>query len=464
MIEIPLSQIAFWAGCTCPAGYEHVMINTVCKDSRAACPGSLFVPLPGTRFDGHDFLAAAVSGGASAALCAREEIQIDTIPLLRVKDVLTAYQAIAAGYRSLFSPCVVGITGSVGKTTTALMTAAVMGSRYRHILKTEEDSNGQIGLPFALFRLMPEHEAAILEMGMSQPGELSRLTRMSRPDIAVINAIGTAHIEFFGTRENICKAKLEILQGLRPGGYAVFNGDEPLLWEQRNRRDFQMRYYGLHNPQADLRAEIVGVESGATLFDAYFDGRVQRVRLPAVGEHNVSNALAAILTGICAGIEFSEAAVALEGYMPARGRQNICTAGGITIIDDCYNASPESVCASLTVLKSLPAMRRFAVLGGMLELGVYAEEGHRRCGRCAAQCAEFLFTYGGDAYVDGARDAGMDEAHAVAYPTHEALAQRLVQEVKPGDAVLFKGSHGMHMDTVLQIFRRAVSCEVKKES
>ncbi len=371
MIEIPLAGLPPGQDVLALRGIERVMIKDVCKDSRAVRPGSLFVPLPGTRFDGHDFLPDAVSGGASAALCARDGMQFDGFPLLCVKDVLTAYQAIAAGYRSLFSPCVVGITGSVGKTTTALMTAAVMGSRYR-LLKTEEDSNGQVGLPFALFRLMPEHEAAVLEMGMSQPGELSRLTRIARPDIAVINAIGTAHIEFFGTRENICKAKLEILHGLRPGGQVVLNGDEPLLWEQRRYLDNKVFYYGLNNPQADLRAKIVGTEAGATVFDAYFDGRTQRVRLPAVGEHNVSNALAAILAGICAGMDFSEAAAALEGYTPARGRQNIRTAGGVTVIDDCYNASPEAVCASLSVLKELSAAHRFAVLGGMLELGDYA--------------------------------------------------------------------------------------------
>ena len=452
MIDITLAEIASWAGSACPAGCERVMINDVCKDSRAARPGRLFVPLPGTRFDGHDFIQAAAAAGASAALCAREDLA-PNLPLLRVRDVLSAYQAVAAGYRARFSPRVVGITGSVGKTTTALMTAAVLGSRFR-LLKTDEDSNGQIGLPFALFGLSPEHEAAVLEMGMSQPGELTRLTRLARPDVVVINSIGTAHIEFFGTRENICKAKLEILQGLRPGGRVVLNGDEPLLWEKRGMLGFETYYYGIHNPDADLCARIVGTDGGATVFDARFDGRTQRVRLPAVGEHNVSNALAAILAGVCTGIPFVDAAAALEGYAPARGRQNIYTAGGVTIINDCYNASPEAVCASLAVLKGLPAARRFAVLGGMLELGDYARAGHARCGRCAAQCADFLFTYGGDAYLDGARAAGIDAAHAAAYPTHEALARRLLAEVKPGDAVLFKGSHGLHMDAALALFEK----------
>ena len=452
MIDVSLAEIASWAGSTCPAGYERVMINDICKDSRTARPGSLFVPLPGTCFDGHDFLPAAVSAGASAALCARDDIALP-VPLLRVGNVLAACQAVAAGYRKRFSPRVVGITGSVGKTTTALMTAAVLGTRYR-LLKTDEDSNGQIGLPFALFRLSPEHEAAVLEMGMSQPGELTRLTRMACPDIAVINSIGTAHIEFFGTRANICKAKLEILRGLRPGGQIVLNGDEPLLWEKRGQLEFETRFYGLHNPDADLRAQIVGVDGGTTLFDAYFEGRTQRVRLPAVGEHNVSNALAAILAGVCAGMDFAEAADALKSYMPAHGRQNIYQAGGVTIMNDCYNASPEAVCASLEVLKGLPAARRFAVLGGMLELGDYAREGHMRCGRCAAQCADFLFTYGGDAYLDGACAAGRDCAHIAAFPTPEALVRRLIQEVKPGDAVLFKGSHGMHMDAALALFEK----------
>ncbi len=452
MMDVSLAQIASWAGSTCPAGYERVMIKDVCKDSRAARPGSLFVPLPGTRFDGHDFLASAAAGGASAALCARDDAAAG-IPLLRVRDVLSACQAVAAGYRGLFSPRVVGITGSVGKTTTALMTAAVLRSRYR-LLTTEEDSNGQIGLPFALFRLEPGHEAAVLEMGMSQPGELTRLTRMARPDIAVINAIGTAHIEFFGSRENICKAKLEILNGLAPGGRLVLNGDEPLLWERRGTLGFETLYYGLRNPEADLCAEIVEEKDGATVFTVRYHGASRRVRLPAVGWHNVSNALAAVLAGVCAGMDFPSAAAAVEHYAPARGRQNIYTAGGVTIINDSYNASPEAVCASLGVLKSLPAGRRFAVLGGMLELGDYAQEGHERCGRCAAASSDFLFTYDGDAYLDGARAAGMDAAHAAAYPTHDALVRRLLEEVKPGDAVLFKGSHGMHMDAALALFQK----------
>lgn len=452
MIDVSLAEIASWAGSTCPAGYERVMIDDVCKDSRTARPGSLFVPLPGTHFDGHDFLAAAVAGGASAALCARDGMTLD-IPLLRVSHVLSAYQAIAAGYRDRFSPLVVGITGSVGKTTTALMTAAVLGSRYR-LLKTEEDSNGQIGLPFALFHLAPEHEAAVLEMGMSQPGELARLTRVACPDIAIINSIGTAHIEFFGTRENICKAKLEILDGLRPGGRIVLNGDEPLLWEKRGTLGFETLYYGLHNPDVDLCAKVVGVEDGATVFDARYRDAVRRIRLPAIGEHHVSNALAAILAGVCAGIDFPSAAAAVERYQPAHGRQNIYEIKGITVINDSYNASPEAVCASLEVLKSLPARRRFAVLGGMLELGEYTQEGHERCGRCAAASADFLFTYGGDAYLAGARSAGMDEAHIASYSTHEALVHRLLNEVKRGDAVLFKGSHGMHMDVALSLFQK----------
>lgn len=452
MIDVSLAEIASWAGSVCPVGCERVMINDICKDSRTARPGSLFIPLPGTRFDGHDFLPAAAASGASAALCARNDLTLD-LPLLRVQDVLSAYQSIAAGYRARFSPRVVGITGSVGKTTTALMTAAVLGSHFK-LLKTEEDSNGQIGLPFALFRLLPEHEAAVLEMGMSQPGELTRLTRMARPDVAVINSIGTAHIEFFGTRENICKAKLEILEGLRPGGRIVLNGDEPLLWEKRGTLDVETFYYGLHNPDVDLRAQIVDTDVGTTVFDACFDGQTQRVRLPAVGEHNVSNALAAILAGICSGISFADASAALERYTPARGRQNIYTTGGITVINDCYNASPEAVCASLAVLKGIPAAQRFAVLGGMLELGDYAKEGHARCGHCAAQCADYLYTYNGEAYLEGAHAAGMDDAHAAAYSTHEALVRQLLEKIKPGDAVLFKGSHGLHMDAALALFEK----------
>lgn len=452
MREVTLREIAAWAGAECPKGAETLIIDDICKDSRAARPGSLFIPLPGARFDGHEFLASAVANGASASLCAREGVTAD-VPLLRVANVRDAYQAIAAGYRSLFSPKIVGITGSVGKTTTAMMTAAVLGSRYR-LLKTEEDSNGQIGLPFALFRLDTGHEAAVLEMGMSQPGELTRLTRMARPDVAVINAIGTAHIEFFGSREKICQAKLEILNGLNPDGTLILNGDEPLLWERREDNGFHTLTYGLHNSDADCTAKIVSVENGSTCFQVSYKNETAEVTLPAVGEHNVSNALAAILAGICVGMSFAEAAAAVSCYQPARGRQNIYQSRGITIMDDCYNASPEAVCASLGVLKDLPAGRRFAVLGGMLELGDYAHEGHARCGRAAAASADYLFTYGDAGYLDGAREAGMSEDHMQNFDSHEALAQRLHELVVSGDAVLFKGSHGMHMEKALALFQK----------
>ena len=450
MREVTLAQIAAWAGAVCPAGAETIVIDDICKDSRAARPGSLFIPLPGARFDGHDFLPSAVANGASASLCSREDMTAE-VPLLRVANVRDAYQAIAAGYRSMFSPKIVGITGSVGKTTTAMMTAAVLGSRYR-LLKTEEDSNGQIGLPFALFRLDASHEAAVLEMGMSQAGELSRLTRMARPDVAVINTIGTAHIEFFGTREKICEAKLEILHGLNPNGRLILNGDEPLLWQRRADTGFATWTYGLHNSDADCTAEILAVEEGSTRFVVSFAGERAEVCLPAVGEHNVSNALAAILVGVAVGLSFAEAAEAVSGYQPARGRQNISRKNGITIMDDCYNASPEAVCASLGVLKSLSANRRFAVLGGMLELGEYAHEGHARCGRAAADCADYLFVYGDAGYLDGAAEAGMPVDHMAAFESHEALVETLRSLAKPGDAVLFKGSHGMHMEKALALF------------
>ena len=383
MKEMTLGQIAHYAHAVCPAEYEDLPIDVLCRDSRLAKQGSLFCALPGTAFDGHDFIEKAAENGASAALVSRDGDY--PIPVLRVSDTLAACQAIAGGYKAQFAKLkTVGVTGSAGKTTTTRMTACVLGTKYR-LLTTDEDNNGQRGLTFRLLDLSDGDELALLEMGMSVPGELGRLSRMAKPDLAVINGIGTAHIEFFGTREKILEAKLEILEGMAPDAPLVVNGDDDLLWALREKTARPILYYGIDNPACALRGEIVSQDAERTVFRVSYAGSTAQAVLPAAGRHNVLDALAAVGAGLLEGVTLPDACAALGAYTPAHGRENLYEKNGFTILDDCYNASPEAVNASLSVLASLPGGKHIAVLGDMLELGAHSAEAHEGCGAQAAR-------------------------------------------------------------------------------
>lgn len=452
MEKLTLAQIAAFAGAVCPEGSENLEIDTLCRDSRMAGPGSLFVPLPGPRFDGHDFIQSALQNGASATLTARPGEY--GAAALYVPDVLLACQAIAAGYKAQFSGLrTIGITGSAGKTTTTRMTACVLGGKHR-IVTTGEDGNGQQGLTFTLFGLDRDTELAVLEMGMSMPGEMGRLSRMARPDIAVINGIGRAHIEFFGTRENILKAKLEILEGMRPAGQLVLNGDDDLLWSLRGKLTHNILYYGLRNSECDITAQIVSSNAESSAFSVCFGGRRVQAELPAAGVHNVLDALAAVGVGLMLGVGLEEACAALAGFIPAKGRENIYRKNGFTILDDCYNASPEALAASLGVMAGLEGGRHIACLGDMFELGAQSAAAHAECGRKAAEKCDFLVACGDMAryYIEGARSAGMPAAHTALFLERTSAAAFLRRLAEPGDVILFKGSHGAHIEQILSAF------------
>ncbi len=452
MKETTLGTIARWAGAGCPTENEMLRITALCRDSRAAKPGDLFCALPGTAFDGHDFIEKAAENGASAALVSREGDY--PLPVLRVPDVLAACQAIAGGYKAQFTGLkTVGVTGSAGKTTTTRMTACVLGTKYR-LMTTDEDNNGQRGLTFALFGLSDEEELALLEMGMSLPGEMGRLSRMAKPDLAIINGIGTAHIEFFGRRENILSAKLEILEGMAPDAPLILNGDDDLLWAYRGKTGRPILYYSLDNPDCALRGEILSRNGEKTVFRVQYDGQTAQAVLPAVGRHNVLDALAAVGAGLWEGVSLSDACAALAGFTPAHGRENVYTKYGFTILDDCYNASPEALIASLSVLAGLPGARHIAVLGDMLELGAHSAKAHEACGAQAAACCDYLLACGAYAenYVNGAVGAGMEKSRAIALESREKTADALLAVAQRGDAILFKGSHGAHIERVLAAF------------
>lgn len=452
MQQFTLSQAAAWTGGTCT---EDVTITKVVRDARQAQAGSLFVAIQGERFDGHDFIAQAVEHGAAAVLTHRKD-ETYPIPALYVEDTRQALLDLAGGYREQFDCPVVAVTGSVGKTTTKEMTASVLSERYE-TLKTQGNLNNTIGMPFTALELSEDTEAAVFEMGMSGFGEIAAMAACGQPNIAVITMIGTSHIEFLGSREGICRAKMEILEGLAArGGVAVLNGDEPLLWQQRERLFGRIIWFGAENPECMFRAQDISCKDGMLQFTMVTPEGSRTVSVASQGTHNVTNALAAAACGWLLGLDGEEIAAGLAAYRPVGMREKRYEKNGLTIYEDCYNASPDSMEAALKAMAEMEGTRHVAVLGGMGELGDYAAEGHRRAGRAAAAYAEYLFTYGANSeYLrEGAAAAGMSEAQIRRFDSHEALAEALKAFVQPGDVLLFKGSRSMQMENVLKLFLR----------
>ena len=439
---ITLKQAAAWCGGAVLPEYENVAFSGAENDSRKILPGQLFVALKAAR-DGHDFIGKAMEAGAAAALGER---QLPGVPMIVAPDSLTALQQIAAGWRStLTGTRFIGLTGSVGKTTTKEMTAAACAAVFR-TRWTQQNFNNEIGVPRTLLDLEPDTQVAVVEMGMNHAGELSRLTRLARPDVAVITNIGTMHIENLGSREGICRAKLEILEALAPDGTAVLHGDEKLLRD--NPPACRTLWFGLGR-ENDLRAEDIELMPDSSTFTAVGFGQRVPVTLPAPGEHNVVNALAAMLAARCVGVSLEAAAKALADFVNTGDRLRTYRQAGYTVIADCYNAGPESMQAAFTVLQSTPtAGRKIAVLGDMLELGDFAPAAHRTVGGEAAAVADRILAYG-PLSRELAAAAGEKALH---FDTPEALLEALRAEAKPGDVLLFKASHGMHLEKVLENF------------
>lgn len=451
MKPITLAQAAEFTG-GAVVGDASAVIRGISTDSRTIPAQGMYLPIIGERFDGHDFIASAVQNGAAAVVSDRD---VDCgVPVLRVDDTRRALLALAGGYRSLFDIPVVGVTGSVGKTTTKEMIASVLSQKLE-TLYTQGNLNNEIGMPLTVFRMEESTQAAVLEMGMNHFGEISRMTVQAQPTIGVITNIGTSHIEYLGSREGICKAKLELLEGLREGGTAVLCGDEPLLWDKRDALGVNTVYFGIDNPQAQIMASNLVLSDEKVTFTVHaFDQTFDAV-VYAAGRHNVLNALAATAVGLLCGLSTEEIAAGLAAFRSVGMRQRIYQEDGFTIFADCYNASPDSVEASLAVLRDLKVEgRRIAVLGGMRELGDYTREGHMRCGRCAAQCADAMYLYGdgAESYREGAIEGGMDAQCIHIFDSHETLAAALKADTKQGDALLFKGSRYWAMEKSLEAF------------
>lgn len=448
MAEITLAQAAAWCGGTIDPKYSNVAFLGANNDSRKVEPGQLFVALQGAR-DGHDFIPMALEKGAAAVLCTHCD---GDYPAIVVEDTRIALGQIAREERKRLGMKVVGVTGSVGKSTTKEMIATVLESTYR-VAKTPANHNNDIGMPMAILSIPEDTEVAVLEMGMNHFREIAYLTDIGQPDVAVIINIGTMHIEHLGSKEGIRQAKLEILEGLRPGGTILLNGDDEMLWPVRNELKVPSVYFGADNHECAVRAVDVKMEENGLSFRVKTEQEEFDVFLALEGQHYVLDALAAVSAGMQLGVSTERIVGALQTFRNMAGRQEIFQSGGYTIIKDCYNAGPESMAAALAVLGKKPG-RRIAVLGDMLELGMRAPAEHYRIGRIAAEQADLLFAYGpnSERVVSGAITGGMNTARARAFEDRQALAAALKAVAKPGDVLLFKGSHGMHMELALELF------------
>ncbi len=446
MIPLMLKEVSAVLGCTC--GEDKQVLN-ICTDTRKITQGSLFIALTGERFDGHDFVESAFEKGAVAAVCSRPVEANGEI--FTVENTGKALLDIAAYYRSLFSIPFVGITGSVGKTTTKEMVYAVLSEKY-NTLKNEGNLNNEIGLPTTVFRLDSDYEAAILEMGMSDFGEISRLAAVAQPNVGIITKIGVSHIEHLGSREGILKAKLEILDGLKPGAPLIVNGDDDLLSTVRL-SDRRVVTFGIENSECDYRAVKISRNGYSTSFTVLFEGGSQDVTIPTVGIHNVYNALSAFASGVYLGVKPESAANGLSKYVTSGMRQNVRCFNGITLIEDCYNASPDSVRAAIEVLAGMEAGTKTFVFGDMLELGDISEQAHREVGELiASKGIDRFYTYGEMAAV-AAREAQECGAGCVkAFNDKHQLAEQLKSTLKSSDAVLFKASRGMKLEEVIKSF------------
>ncbi len=452
-MRLPLGRIAEFIGATGEFD-ANAVASAYSIDSRTVAPGDLFFAVKGERLDGHDFVEQALAAGALAAVVAREQAARygGHHRLLTVTDPLLALQRLGAAVRRLWGKKLIAVTGSTGKTTTKEAIAQVLRTRFR-LLKSEGNLNNHFGLPLQLLRLEPEHEIAVIEIGMNHAGEIRALAEIAQHDLAVITNVGPVHLEFFDSVATIARAKYELIETLRPGGTAVLNADDQYV--SQFGRDFHGKVvtFGIERP-ADVRAEKVqecGLEGSA--FDLLAGGCRQSVTLPLLGLHNVYNALAAAAVGLETGIAPSEAAQALAGLTSQDKRGQLTEVGGATVVNDCYNSNPKALAAMVSSFARLPARRRIVVAGEMLELGPTGDELHRQCGTAIAKNEiDLLLGVRGAArqMVEAAREAGMA---AEFVETPQQAGEWLAREVRPGDAVLLKASRGVKLEGALETWR-----------
>ncbi|NMA95268.1 MAG: UDP-N-acetylmuramoyl-tripeptide--D-alanyl-D-alanine ligase [Clostridiales bacterium] len=437
-------------------GDADLKVQNISIDSRTLQKGDLFIPLIGENFDGHEFIQRAVLEGGAAATLTQEDIgdlNLEDVAIIRVEDTLKSLQAIATYNRKRYNIPIIAITGSSGKTTTKDMVYKVLSKKY-DALKTEGNLNNEIGLPLTLLRLEAHHEIAVLELGMNHLGEIHNLVHMALPDIGVITNVGLSHIGELGSQENILRAKMEIFDVKRDSILAILNGDDPLL--KYNDWDFLTRptaFIG-KSKHHDLQASnIVQGVDGNISYDIDIDGIPYTIGLSMPGIHNVYNSLFAVYIGLLYAVPIEDIQDALYEFKPGNMRLNIFK--GIletTVIDDSYNANPNSMKAAIETLKDLNRGRKLAILGDMLELGRYSEDAHKSIGKIVANLGiDILITKGRDSRFIGmeAESQGMKRENIYHFDSNKEIVDFLKTFVKIGDIVLVKGSRGMQMEEIV---------------
>ncbi len=456
MENVSVQDIVRATGSVLLSGNNDALLNKIRLDSRQVEAGDLFVPIIGEKVDAHRFLPQVAENGAGAVLTSEqnaktEEMEKTSCAWIAVDDTKKALQAVGRYLRKRLTLPIVGVTGSVGKTTTREMIAAALSARY-HVYKTPGNSNSQVGVPITVSEITKADEVGVLELGMSEPGELTVIAQIAKPDIAVITNIGITHIEQLGSRENIYKEKMTIQDGLSDGGVLVLNGDDDMLQKTKGKDGVKTVYYGT-GENCDYRAVDLVLTDGKAEFTALHGGKTQKIRLNVMGMHNVMNAMAAIAVCCECGMTMAEAAEGLLTFHGFKHRQQVYADGRFTVMDDSYNASPASMKAALDVFKGLTGKRHIAVLADMKELGENYLAYHREVGEYAANSGVDLVVTLGEAskcLAEGVR--AVKEIPVVEFLDRDEMVKYLEQEVKDGDCILFKGSNSMGLSAVADKF------------
>lgn len=479
MARLTIEELLEATGGTLLLGDRQAAVTGIETDSRKVKEGDLFIPVIGERVDGHRFIISSLEAGGTASFTSRhkspEEARAAILEAggslenagakawIAVEDTVAALQAVGRCCRSRLKIPVIGVTGSVGKTTNREMIACALTGGFAHVFKTPANHNSQVGVPITLFEIGPQEEIAVLELGMSEPGEMTRIAGTAQVDMAAVTNIGIAHIGQLGSQENICKEKLAIQDGMKEGGILFLNGDDPILKRQTAKEGCKTLYYGT-GENCQYRAVDLHEEDGFPAFTLSCpDGEAVPVKLRVLGTHNVLNAALAIAVAKENGVDPKAAARALEGYSGYKGRQQIFETGALTVIDDSYNASPASMKAGLEVLMAIhPGRRKVAVLADMKELGDQEIRYHREIGSYLADhegrhMADQIVLLGalgeeiGTGLLERCPEAG-EKIHTV--PDKEALEKFLETFLEPGDCVLFKGSNSMGLGSVAERFSK----------
>ncbi len=424
-------------------------------DTRTIDQGALFVALKGEKFDGHDFAIKAFENGATGIVVQenRPEYNKEGLAVIIVADTLKAYQHLARFHRRRFRIPIVAVTGSVGKTTTRGMIAAVLEQKFR-VLQTEKNFNNEIGLPRTLLQLTPEHDACVVEMGMRGLGQIAELAAIAEPTIGVVTNVGKSHIELLGSQENIAKAKSELIQALPADGAAVLNQDDPFVAPMSDLCRGKVFGFGFGKNTVTVASRTSCDEKGIHFSCRCFD-EVVEIHMPVIGKHNIYNALAAVSVGRILGVSLRQAQKGLAEYKGMAMRQELVYIGTYTFINDAYNANPASMAEAIRSLAVLASGRKIAVLGDMLELGQWAQKEHEAIGAIAAENGiDMVITLGELARYIGqsAHDHGIAAVYAA--QDHGDAAAYLKKVIQPGDTVLLKGSRGMAMEKLLPYFER----------